>query len=379
MFARNTNGQSQNWLGYGRMAGPNGLSWRVARAVFGGSLLAMSQRPSRSKGNLNWYGGTASRFRMSCLIRQPLAWRAFEGHLLALHVVNAELGAGVHSEVKFCQIAVEMFGVDVLVNANDAALEDREKPFKRIGMHVAALPLKFGMVNRAMAGCAGKLEHRGAIRHQAALRVELRIEKATDTAMVDDHRADRAAAFNEAQNLYIALATSGPTAGLGRLTHFHVVGLDRLAGAANWAAFVWRHHFADAVAKVPSGFHAAAEHPLKLARRNTFLRRAKQVDGLQPHFQGKVAILENRALAHGKGGATAGVALAQPDLHDAFGVLLAGLGAHALQPPDLIAECSAMRANRAIRPNLRFDVLESGFFAKEPRIGKDGLGHGNLH
>jgi hypothetical protein len=27
------------------------------------------------------------------------------------------------------------------------------------------------------------------------------------------------------------------------------------------------------------------------------------VDGLEPHPQGKVAILENRALAHGKGGA----------------------------------------------------------------------------
>jgi len=130
------------------------------------------------------------------------------------------------------------------------------------------------------------------------------------------------------------------------------------------------------VAKVPSGFHAAAERSLKLARRDTFLRRAKQVDGLKPHPQGKVAVLENRALAHRKGGAAAGVALAQPDLHDAFGVLLAGLGADALQPPDLIAECSAMRANRASRPNLRFDVLESGFFAEKPRIGKDGLGHG---
>jgi len=313
---------------------------------------------------------------MSCLVRESLALRAFDSPRRALYIVNAKLGTGVHAEVKFGQVAVKMLGVDMLVNANDAAFEDREKPFKRIGVNVAALPFKLGMVNRAMACRPGKLEHRGAVRDQAAFRVELRIEQATDSAMVNDHGADRAATFDKAQNLHVTLAPFGPTPRFGRLTHFHVVRFNRLARSANRAALVGVHHFADAVAEVPCGFHAAAEHPLKLAGRYALLRRAKQVDGLQPHLQGKVAILENRALAHGKGGATAGVALAQSDLHDAFWVLLAGLGAHALQPSDLIAECSAMRAYRASRPNLRFDILESGFFAEKPRIGKDGLGHG---
>jgi hypothetical protein len=35
-----------------------------------------------------------------------------------------------------------------------------------------------------------------------------------------------------------------------------------------------------------------------------------------------------------------------------------------------------MRTNRTFGPQLAFDVIESGLFAKEPGVGKDGLGHG---
>lgn len=136
------------------------------------------------------------------------------------------------------------------------------------------------------------------------------------------------------------------------------------------------HNLANAVAQMPCGFHAAIQHPLKLARRYAFLRRAKQMDCLKPHPQRKVAILKNRTLAHRKGGTTAGVALAQADNLDALRMLHTRLGVNALQAANLFRQRTAMRTNRAFRPNLGFDVIESGFFAKEPRIGKDGLGHG---
>ena len=138
------------------------------------------------------------------------------------------------------------------------------------------------------------------------------------------------------------------------------------------------HDFPNAVAQMPRGFHAAIEHPLKLARGDTFLRSAKQVDGLKPHPQWKVAVLKNRALAHSKGRATAGVTLAQADLHDAFGVFLARLGPHALKPADLLGSRTAMRTGWPFGPKLRLNVLKGGFFTEKTRIGKDGVGHGYL-
>ena len=321
-------------------------------------------------------GGFGSRFRVSCLIGQPLALRAFDRNGFALDVIDAELGARVLPKIELGQVAVKVLGVDMLVNADDATLEDREETFERVSVHVATPPLKFGMVNRAVTRRAGKLKHRGAIRHQAAGAIKLTVEQATNAAMVDDHGTNRATALHKAENLDVALAAPGATARLGRAAHFHVVGFDRLASTSNRAALVRRHHFADAMPEVPRGFHAAAKHPLKLARRDAFFRGAKQMDGLQPDAQGKVAVLENRTLAHRKGRTTAGVAFAQSDLDDAFRVLLAGLGVDACQAADPVAERPTMRARRAFRPQLAFDVIESGFLAKEPRIGKDGLGHG---
>jgi hypothetical protein len=312
----------------------------------------------------------------SSLIGQPLARRAFDGNRGALHVVNAKLGASILPEIELGQVAVKMLGIDVLINADDAPLEDRKEAFKGVGMHVAARPFKLGMVNRAVAGRARELEDRGAVRHQSALAVELAIEQAADAAMVNNHGADRAAAFDKAENLHVALAATGTAARLGRLAQFHIVGFHRLSLATNPAAFVGVHHFADAMPKVPSGFHAATKHPLKLARRHAFLARTKHVDGLEPQPQRKVAILKNRALAHRKL-ATAVVAFAQSGLLDTFRMLFARLRAHAFELADVVG-AAAMRADRTIRPQHRFDVLKSGLFAMKRQIGKDGLGHGYL-
>ena len=45
----------------------------------------------------------------------------------------------------------------------------------------------------------------------------------------------------------------------------------------------------------PCGFHAAAEHPLKLARADAFLAGAHQVDRLKPVRHRRVGILEDRS------------------------------------------------------------------------------------
>jgi len=77
---------------------------------------------------------------ISGAIGQPLAFRTFYSDGSALHVINAQLGACVLPEIKFGEIAVEMLGIDVLVNADHAALEHAEEAFERVGMHVAARP-----------------------------------------------------------------------------------------------------------------------------------------------------------------------------------------------------------------------------------------------
>jgi hypothetical protein len=65
---------------------------------------------------------------------------------------------------------------------------------------------------------------------------------------------------------------------------------------------------------------------------------------------GKVAILKDRALAHGKGGATAGVAFAKADLDDAFRILATRLRADTLKPADFLSQRPAMRTRRSFRP-----------------------------
>jgi hypothetical protein len=158
------------------------------------------------------------------------------------------------------------------------------------------------------------------------------------------------------------------------------VGFNRLAVSAKRGCAVRRFHdFADAMRQVPRGFHATAEHALELARGDAFLRRAKQMDGLQPQPQRQVAILKNRALAHRKGRATACVAFAKANDIDARRMLFRGLGTHALKPADLLSRCPAIGTNRAVRPQMAFDVFEGGFFPEKSGIGKDGGRHGYLH
>jgi hypothetical protein len=208
--------------------------------------------------------------------------------------------------------------------------------------------------------------------------VNVLVDDAHCRLVVQRDRANITTTLHKAH--YVPLGASALTVRLSRLprrSDCRIVGLYRLAGTAEFArVWRWSHGEPDAMAEVPCGLHAAAKHPLKQARRDAFLAGAKQVDSLEPHPQGKVTILENRTLAHRKVRATAGVALTQPNLRDAFWMPLAGLAADAFKSADLVGSCAAMRAYRAGRPQLPFDVLKRSFLTEEPGIGKDGLGHG---
>lgn len=117
--------------------------------------------------------------------------------------------------------------------------------------------------------------------------------------------------------------------------------------------------------KVPSGFKAAAEHPLKLAGADAFLAAAKQVDSLKPKAEGKMAVLKDRADTD-REGLAASVALAETDP-----------GSLALKASNPAAiGVLTVRANGTVWPKLRFDVSEGRFFVVKPGVGMDRLGHG---
>ena len=88
---------------------------------------------------------------------------------------------------------------------------------------------------------------------------------------------------------------------------------------------------------------------------DTLLGRAKKLDRPKPLVQRRVAVLKDRADAHGELLA-ASSALFQPESLDTFGVLLAWLGSDALQIVDALVG-SAVRADRAIGPEDRLLAL----------------------
>ena len=114
------------------------------------------------------------------------------------------------------------------------------------------------------------------------------------------------------------------------------------------------HDLANAMGQEPCGLHAAIEGPLYLPCRNAFLARHDELDRLQPKMEGKVAVFEDAAYAHRKSFA-AGVALAE--------TWAAGLSG---QPTDaFFVAISAVRAGRTLRPEIRFNIGESGLFVME--------------
>ena len=325
-------------------------------------------RPRLNGIRSNWYGALGFLGAMSCLVRQPLAGKPLQGEFGALLVIDAERDTGVLPEVEFGQIAVEMFDINVLVDANQTTLKDAKEAFQRVGMHVVTHLFELGMINGFMAGDRRKLVARRSVAHEAAVLVDVATDHGHGAAVVKHGRADIAATLDKAEHdgVMRLAAEVRRALGLARPRQFRLVCLHNLASATQRAKAARRRHGeADTVAKVPSRFHAAAQRALKLAGRNTFLGRAKQVDGLKPQAQRKVAVLKDGANAD-RERLAAGVALAQ-----------ARAGRLAGQPADALGvRVLAMRADRAVGPKLGFDVLKGGFLVVEAVSGKNRFGHG---
>jgi hypothetical protein len=138
----------------------------------------------------------------------------------------------------------------------------------------------------------------------------------------------------------------------GFATDIGFVAFDGLAGSVqrlkSQRAEAHRFHApADPVPEEPCGFHAPTDGPLDLPGGEPLLGRVQEIDHLQPDMQGDVGRPEDGPHPNGKL-LPAGIALPQTRPH-----------ALALQPAGL-ADGLAVVANRPARPELRFDMGESG-------------------
>jgi hypothetical protein len=110
-------------------------------------LRGMNQSPL-SKGNLSCRGSSRQchwRLRrppyrsflapieQSCFISQATTLCTLQGNRRAVSIIDAKPLASAVAEIKFIQIAMQVCFANVLIYAINAALQDREKSFNRVG------------------------------------------------------------------------------------------------------------------------------------------------------------------------------------------------------------------------------------------------------
>jgi len=299
----------------------------------------------------------------SSFVGEPLALCADERAVGASFVVDAELDAVVVAEIEFGQIPINVFPIDVLIDTDQAALEDGEEAFERVGMNVIPDVLALGMIDAGMLPDEMTVDGR-AVGVEPAVTIKVLPERTANAIVVEEYRADRAAALNKAQHLPILAGRRVfRTAGFRRTGDKGLVGFDDLAGTADRSgAAAAVHRQPDTVHKEPRGFHAAAERALYLAGRDAFLAGANQVHRLEPDMQRHMARFEDRPHPHGKG-------------------LPAGAAFPQTRARALALECrrfadrTAMRANGAIGPELSFNIGNGGLLIAKMRSTK-GRFHG---
>jgi hypothetical protein len=170
-----------------------------------------------------------------------------------------------------------MLLIDVLVDADETALQHGKEAFKSVRVSIAADPFELGMINRLMVRDGRIFVMLRLIRNKKAVRVHMLPDKPHNAAMIHGLGPKISAAFNEAQNLWVMGATAETSRALrlARSRQFGFIGFHDLAEATELACAHRSHGETDAMAKVPSRLEATAQRALKLAGRDAFLAAAK--------------------------------------------------------------------------------------------------------
>ena len=265
---------------------------------------------------------------------------------------------------------MQMLFRTMLIDALHAALENREKAFDGVRMHVAirkANVLAGFVVNPIMLG-KGQRQRvvAGTIRQHARFLGDVSPQDRGNRGsaqIVDDHAARTAGrAVNQRQDLMLLRR-----AALGlRLTLVGAdkgfVGFDAAATLTERRKISRAHGFADAMPKEPRTLERAAESAMQLIRADPLLAGRDQENRLQPEPQRNVTRLEDRPDLDRKRLPTV-VALVRPNPR-----ALTGHQADALN-------ATAVRADWTARPHARFDEAVGSFFVVKVRGGKYRITH----
>jgi hypothetical protein len=301
-------------------------------------------------------------------IGQPLALRADERTIGAFEVVDPERDPVVVPEVELGGVAVQMGLGDMEIAAVDPALEDREVIFGSIGVPEIGADVLLSAVVHCAVACKLPTDRPvdGAfVGHQIAGSIDIRGHDWSEglrSYVRDVETAHPTIALDQRQNSCLWRDLAFAVRSLSADESF--VAFNDLICAAERTRgrdTKFSHGLADAMPEEPRGFQTALKGALKLAGADPLFRGTEQIDRLEPNPHGNVAGLEYRADLDGEWLA-ASVTLAETD---AIGL--------APQPPNLLAGRSAVGTNGTVRPEPRFDVFVSSFFAMELRGGKVGL------
>lgn len=316
-----------------------------------------------------WRGGCLrAPCATSCFVGEPFALRSFQRDGSARYVINAKRLAMRVSMAELGQVPLQVGLANTVIDAREAAFQDREEALHGVGVNVAPHVFPFGVPNRATpVGIRTEIEAMPFVGIEGAPALNIarhdlshvigghmrHMEGADLTAALYQREYGRlGSAASRASEALVAVFILLSTADI-RLIHF-----DSLAFAAHWIRTVAVHHLADTVPHEPCGFHGAIQQPLNLARREAFFAGAHQVNDLQPKMQRYVRTLEDRSLPHREG-------LAAKRL---VALVEAGARRLALQLTNLLLiAIAAVRAYRTSRPKVRFHERESGFFVLEMR------------
>jgi hypothetical protein len=275
-------------------------------------------------------------------IGQPLPDDALQRSFGAFHVIYAETHAVAIAEIKFREIAVQMFLAAMLVDADHAALEDGEEAFRGVSVdlapHIFAEPVFNSFVARKLLS---NLAIIGAfVGHDRSLAGDVGANHWRDIGNAGAFQveaAGRTAAFDETEN-DVLVAGSLPLGLALDLAEEGFIGLDDRASAAHGLDADDSHGFPYSVRHEPRGLEGHAQGSTKLIRTDALLAGAQKEHRLEPQAHRDVAILEDGADLHGE------LLSALVALVNAVAGALAAHLRNAIEP-------AAVRADRTVRPH----------------------------
>lgn len=332
-------------------------------------------------------------FATSRSVGEPLAGSTRQGAGSAFTIFDPKSRAVRVAKIELGEIAMQVPFVAMLVDAPHPALENREKAFNGVGVHLPAHVFLGAVVDGFVAGELAPDAEIGAplVGHQRALGIGVRendLPQFVGSGVVSHERTSFTATFDERNDgEFVARLNFAPVPAAlivelpGIRQRVALFADESLVNLYNFSLATQRpehirvrsHHQPDPVAHVPSGAQGDAENAMQLVAADPLLRRAHEHDGLQPQVHWNVAVLEDGSDLDGKGLA-AGVALPKAQDELAFGIELAWFGALVFQLPGSIHD-AAMRADAAMRPQTPFDIGDGGLLVTESAAIENGIRH----